>query len=177
MRSDESQQTLNDIAALDLEPIKFKLVTECGHAREDVEVLDKWYRRFLFLTVKYRTRPIVVSEAIDEFWHQHILDTRKYASDCEAVFGKGEFLHHFPYFGLRGEADQQALRVAYQATLELMRQEFGETPDEELRVLGTNAADAELASLCSDCGGAAASDEMVFGRERPRLASTNSPTV
>ncbi|MGH2550987.1 MAG: glycine-rich domain-containing protein [Thermomicrobiales bacterium] len=155
------------VSTLDLEPIKFKLVKENGYSRDDVEVLDKWYRRFLFLTFKYPTRAIVVSEPIDQYWHQHILDTHKYAEDCQMVFG--QFLHHFPYFGLRGDEDQRALRAAYQATLELMREEFGETPDEELRVLGTNAADAELASLCSDCSGALAFEDSLFNRERPRL--------
>jgi hypothetical protein len=167
------QTTVNDtvwdrVAALDLEPIKFKLFKENGYARDDIDTLDKWYRRFLFLTFKYRNRPIVVSEAIDAFWHHHILDTRKYAEDCEAAFG--EFLHHFPYFGLRGDEDQRALRAAYQSTLELMREEFGESPDEELRILGTNAADAELPSLCSDCSGAFPSDDVPFGQQRPRLS-------
>ena len=157
------------IAALDLEPIKFKLVKENGYSREDVDTLDKWYRRFLFLTFKYKTRPIVVSEAIDAFWHQHILDTQKYAEDCEAAFG--EFLHHFPYFGLRGEEDQRALRSAYQETLELMRGEFGETPDEELRVFGTNTDDAALPSLCSDCSGVIASADVPFGQQRPRFSN------
>jgi hypothetical protein len=168
MRNSLNDTVTRRIAALDLEPIKFKLVKEGEYTCEDVETLDKWYRRFLFLTFKYKDRPIVVSEAIDAFWHQHILDTRKYAQDCEAVFG--EMLHHFPYFGLRGDEDYRALRSAYQGTLEMMRREFGETPDEELRVLGTNAMDAELPSLCSDCGGAIASADVPFGSLRPRLS-------
>lgn len=170
MQTADFESVRSRIDALDLEPIKFKLVKEYGYAVGDVNTLEKWYRRFLFLTFKHRTRPIVVSEAIDNFWHQHILDTRKYAEDCSAAFG--EFLHHFPYFGLRGDEDLRALRAAYQETLELMRAEFGETPDEELRVLGTNAADAELPSLCSDCSGIFATGEIPFGQTRPRLSET-----
>ena len=41
----------------------------------------------------------------------HILDTRKYAADCEAAFG--HFVHHFPYLGLRGEEDTKALEAAF----------------------------------------------------------------
>ena len=37
----------------------------------------------------------------------HILDTRAYSRDCEFLFGR--FLHHFPYFGMRGDADRAAL--------------------------------------------------------------------
>jgi hypothetical protein len=156
------------IEALDLEPIKFKLVKEYGYSQDDVQVLEKWYRRFLFLTVKHKDQPIVVSEAIDNFWHQHILDTRKYAEDCQSAFG--EFLHHFPYFGLRGDEDHRALRAAYEATLRVMRAEYGETPNEDLKVLGTAVApDAELPSLCSDCSGIWAGSQVPFGQERPRL--------
>lgn len=160
------------IEALDLEPIKFKLVKEKGYDEAAVETLDKWYRRFLFLTFKYKSQPIVVSEPIDDFWHHHILDTRKYAEDCSAVFG--EFLHHFPYFGLRGEEDMLALRNAYQSSLDLMRQEFGDSPDEELRMLGTDIADPQLPRLCSDCGGAFPTSEAPFDQRRPRLVELTS---
>lgn len=156
------------IDAIDLEPIKYKLVVEKVANANDLPLLEKW--RFLFLALKYRTQPIVVSHAIDSFWHYHILDTRKYAEDCETAFG--EFLHHFPYFGLRGEEDQQALRAAYQATLELMRAEFGETPDEELRLLGTNDADPALPSLCSDCSNYSPIGGTPEAWRRPRLADT-----
>ena len=64
------------------------------------------YRRFLTLMKKYpheQTSPLV---DVDMFWHYHILDTMKYAADCEAVFGY--FLHHFPYVGMRGEEDEGA---------------------------------------------------------------------
>jgi hypothetical protein len=79
------------------------------------------------------------------------LDTQKYAEECSTVFG--EFLHHFPYFGLRGEEDQRALRTAYESTLELMRDEFGEVPDEEMAMFGDTDTSVKASSLCSDCGG------------------------
>lgn len=168
MLANNSHAMAARIAAIDLEPIKFKLVNEKGYEHDEVNTLEKWYRRFLLLTILYKDRPIVVSEKIDEFWHQHILDTHKYAEDCRAAFG--EFLHHFPYFGLRGEEDQIALRAAYRSTLELLQSEFGETPDEELRKLGTNTADAELPSLCSDCSGVWPDGSAPLNRERPRLS-------
>lgn len=34
------------------------------------------------------------TQVVDIFWHTHILFTRKYFSDCEAVFGR--YLHHEP---------------------------------------------------------------------------------
>ena len=153
------------IEALDLEPIKFKLVKEHGFSNEKVNAIEKWYRRFLYISFKHRDQSIVVSEAIDDFWHQHILDTRKYADDCQNIFGA--LLHHFPYFGLRGEADQQALRAAYKNTLELMRAEYGETPEDDLQASGDGLDHSGVASSCSDCGGG---EGLSFG-ERPRLTA------
>ena len=82
------------------------------------------YRRFLTLMKKYpheQTSPLV---DVDTFWHYHILDTMKYAADCEAVFGY--FLHHFPYVGMRGEEDEAALARIGQRMKELYEAEFGE---------------------------------------------------
>jgi hypothetical protein len=64
---------------------------------------------------------------VDEFWHQHILDTRAYRADCEAIFGR--FLEHFPYFGLRGAQDAEDLTNAYAATLEAYEDAFGSPPE------------------------------------------------
>src|SRR3569832_2225713 len=35
-----------------------------------------------------------VSDAIDPFWHAHILHTRRYAAFCQDVYG--QFIHHAP---------------------------------------------------------------------------------
>ena len=32
----------------------------------------------------------------DLIWHEHITWTQKYQQDSEAMFGKGQFLHHTP---------------------------------------------------------------------------------
>ncbi len=52
---------------------------------------------------------------MDEVWHAHILDTRRYAADCDCVFG--EFIHHYPYFGLGDKhGDRRQLVAKYQRT-------------------------------------------------------------
>jgi hypothetical protein len=57
---------------------------------------ESLYRRFLMLHMMFPSEEFVPTKVIDAYWHQHILDTRKYAADCDAVFGT--FLHHDPYF-------------------------------------------------------------------------------
>lgn len=112
-----------------------------GWTLEEANEVETWYRRYLFLAWKYHDFPVVPSKAIDAFWHQHILDTYKYAEDCERVFGY--FLHHFPYFGMRGEEDAANLQNSFEETNALFEREFGESPA-TLRVAGS--------SQCDSCG-------------------------
>ncbi len=115
------------LARLDLEPIIFKLTHSGeGHewSREKAERIAVCYRRFLFLTVT-AGEPIVPTLDLDEFWHAHILDTRKYMADCDEIFGF--YLHHFPYFGLRGDVDAANLRHAAERTRALYLERYGES--------------------------------------------------
>ena len=114
---------------LDLEPIKFSLTQ-----REDgpnwslnkAETLEVWYRRFLYLSSIYNEKVLVPSKDIDMFWHTHILDTQKYMLDCENLFGR--YIHHFPYFGMRGEKDRNHLKKSFYETEELFLLHFSESP-------------------------------------------------
>ena len=63
------------------------------------------------------------SKLVDKFWHLHILDTEKYIEDCRHCFGS--ILHHFPYFGMRGDQDAANLQSAYGKTFVLYQQAFG----------------------------------------------------
>ena len=128
---------------LDLEPIKFSLTQ-----REDgpswslnkAEMLEAWYRRFLYLSSIYEDKIIVPTKDIDTFWHTHILDTQKYMSDCEQLFGR--YFHHFPYFGMRGEKDLKNLEKAFCETEELFLLHFGESP--------VSSGIADCGSLCNE---------------------------
>ena len=72
------------------------------------------------------TRKICPTGPIDEFWHAHILDTEAYARDCNELFG--EYLHHFPYFGMRGPADRADLETAFEQSRVLFIRHFGIDP-------------------------------------------------
>jgi len=114
---------------LDLRMIKLKLMDAEegeGWSAELADLVEGEYRRFLALTRAYPELAIVPSGRVDEFWHGHILDTQKYGPDCERVFGF--FLHHFPYFGMRGAEDAQNLTASWKRTLDLYRRHFGDPP-------------------------------------------------
>jgi hypothetical protein len=111
---------------LDLEPIKYKLMnphdTSKAWSLEKCDQIAEQYKMFLYLCKVYPSQGIVPTTEIDEFWHQHILDTLKYADDCQKIYGY--FLHHFPYFGLRGVEDAQALADFFEKTRALFAEHF-----------------------------------------------------
>jgi hypothetical protein len=118
-----------------------------GWSREYVERMEVAYKRFLTLLVTHPETPIAPSKDIDKFWHGHILDTMKYAEDCQNVFGY--FLHHFPYFGMRGEQDAAALSEAGDAMQRLYREQFGEDmPGREASAAYCFAAKKADAAYC-----------------------------
>lgn len=123
------EQMVEAIFALNLDPIKFKLMDRVegqGWTRVEADLHETGYRRFLALMAKYPDAPIVPDTNVDKFWHAHILDTMKYAEDCQNIFGY--FVHHFPYFGMRGEEDAAQLESAAADTRRLYEKEFGEPP-------------------------------------------------
>lgn len=119
---------LTAIEALDLDAIKRELMhpeSGSGWPAERAAAAEREYRRFLYLACKHPDEQISPLADVDTFWHQHILDTRKYAADCSEVFGY--FLHHFPYLGLRGGNDAQTRDQVGLRTRALYRQAFGDS--------------------------------------------------
>lgn len=154
LSTQEVSRPLTLIDQLDLGPIKFKLVVGDDGPKwsaAQAQLAETWYKRFLILNLKYPKSVIVPNKIIDQFWHQHILDTRKYAQDCESAFGA--FLHHFPYFGIRNAEDATNLKHTFEQTKDLFEREFGES----LQVLEIAfSASLSASSVCqgSECGSA-----------------------
>jgi len=122
------ETVLNDVLALDLTAIRQKVKLEnypYGHEADEYMLSqdELKYRHFLFLAGTSDTI-VIPTEEIDAFWHHHILDTAKYEQDCMRIFGF--FIHHFPYLGLRGDADKAKLRELYNQTETLYSLTFGE---------------------------------------------------
>lgn len=117
---------INDIKNIDFSMVKMKLRDKeegQGWTDEECNLAEQEYIKFLALKRAYPEIDIVPNRMVDVFWHQHILDTQKYAEDCEKVFGY--FLHHYPYFGMNGPADAQNLADAFEETRELYFIHFG----------------------------------------------------
>jgi hypothetical protein len=115
------------ILDLDLDPIKAKLMHRQsgeGWTPAQASAVEAEYRRFLYLRKAFPNDNIAPLEQVDTFWHYHILDTMKYAEDCEVIFG--EFLHHFPYSGMCGEEDLAHHQQLGDRTRMLYLQAFGD---------------------------------------------------
>jgi hypothetical protein len=94
-----------------------------GWSAETADKVEEKYKMWLFLKLKYQNEVIPPSREIDAFWHAHILDSHSYFRDTQAIFGK--YLHHYPYFGMRGKADHERLLSAFENTKKIYRDEYG----------------------------------------------------
>jgi hypothetical protein len=116
---------MKDIEVIDFVLVKRKLMDKeegAGWTKDECNKAEKEYKRFLALKRAYPELDIVPNQVVDIFWHQHILDTEKYASDCEQIFGY--FLHHYPYFGMNGKKDAENLKDAFEETKRLYMHHF-----------------------------------------------------
>ena len=162
------KKTFNDFnRALDLEPIIISLTLReegLGWPAEKTKVIEQWYRRYLYMVYLYPDKIIVPTKEIDTFWHHHILDTLKYMEDCEVLFGR--YIHHFPYFGMRGEVDRKNLKNAFNETKILYKKHFGESP--------ITLESADCGGLCAEPGpDPKPYTSIIKPNIRPMLTTTN----
>jgi len=122
------QQVLKAIRALDLEPVKLRVMDSelgFGWTREYADSVESAYKNYLGMLVKHpdEAENIVLHKDVDEFWHTHILQTMKYTHDCQRMFGT--YLHHNPHFGPRTQEDLDRKAVLTERTRNLYQKEFG----------------------------------------------------
>lgn len=130
------------IEALNFDAIKRKLMDERsgrGWPQARADQAEQEYKRFLYLMQQFPAEILAPSPDVDRFWHLHILDTMRYARDCDAVFGY--FLHHYPYLGLDGGGEPLREQVG-QRTRALYEQTFGNAGSASAGAAGTGASAA-----------------------------------
>ena len=129
------QEVIAAIRALDLESVKLRVMdAELGEGwtREYADSIEAAYKNYLTMLVKYPddAEDIMLSEDVDEFWHTHILQTTKYARDCQDVFGN--FLHHEPHVGEVTAEDHRKRAALAEKTRRLYEREFGSVQGAEV---------------------------------------------
>ena len=123
-----AEQVIAAIQALDLEPVKLRVMdVELGEGwtREYADSIGVAYKTYLTMLVKFPddVEDIMLSKDVDEFWHTHILQTIKYTEDCDRIFGG--YLHHSPHVGERSPADLERRATLAEKTRLLYQNEFG----------------------------------------------------
>ena len=116
----ETLSTLSRATALSLDCVQSRVAKENPDwttTRVDTAVAE--YRKWLVLiALKQFDKLGMCSTDVDEVWHAHILFTRKYAADCEALCGC--FIHHQPNSEEEKRDDTNAKN-----TLSALQQIFG----------------------------------------------------
>jgi hypothetical protein len=138
--------------ALDLNPIKMKLMHAAsgeGWSETRTNAVETEYRRFLFLMKKYPDAGASPSVDVDTFWHYHILDTMKYARDCEAVFGF--FLHHYPYVGIAAGTESEHVQAG-ERMRQLYEAEFGVVVRGDAAFCASPGKPAGASAFCASPG-------------------------
>ena len=125
----QNYQKIKD--GLELENILLKSKENNKWTDEEIKQAEYWYLRHLYLCVKHPNTPIAaISKKGDEVWHQHIIDTRKYATDCNQIAGR--FINHTPIYGKPTRFEIEA----YEATVALYEIEFNEMPGDKGQTSG-----------------------------------------
>jgi len=145
-------ETSQPLSSLDFGMLQRKLMDskegEGWTAKQAMFAISE-YRRFLSIIVEFGNA--VPNTIMDTVWHYHILDTRAYAEDCQTI--AGEFIHHYPYFGMNGAEDEQNLFNAFEETKRNYFDLFGEHLDRENDLFGNAQANHchKCKGVCNRC--------------------------
>lgn len=106
------------IENLDLDSVIIRMKRDAGLSTEQIQQAITEYKQFLELRLTSGEDKIVPTEMADKAWHYHILDTKKYAADCDNIFG--EFMDHDP-----NPTDMLAFNEATKSTSTIWKEKFG----------------------------------------------------
>lgn len=124
----QNLETMIDyIRNLDLTYIEERLVTKQKWSQLFAKEAVRRYKNFLILQCKYPKQGLVPVPDIDEAWHEHILHTREYVTDCKIIFG--HYHHHIPFHNngdKKAKKEMKEMIDLYYETAALYHQEFQE---------------------------------------------------
>lgn len=119
-------ERLARIDAEDFAPVRAKVKADM--LKLGVEVIDDWLDRGILALKQYYAVAVLdplnrhaVSDAIDPFWHAHILHTKQYMSFCDDV--TDGYIHHEP-LDHANRAAMDEIRALYDYTAQCYKQLF-----------------------------------------------------
>ena len=152
----DTNERFKAINELDLDAIKVKLMHKEsgeGWSLEKANAVEFEYRRFLILMKQFPEEETAPLMDVDTFWHYHILDTMKYARDCDAAFGF--FLHHYPYVGIAAGTENEHVQAGERMRA-LYETEFGVVVKGDAAFCASPGKPAGATAFCASPGKPAA---------------------
>jgi hypothetical protein len=110
------------VDSLDLTNVRLYCQQQHGWDSTYASEVEEGYRRYLSLHLLFPETRFVATKDVDLFWHTHILHTRQYEADSEAVFGK--MFHHDPVL-VSETADLRPYADDFSKMLNVMQSVFG----------------------------------------------------
>lgn len=137
----------------EIEHIRFDLIgwkmresKTCSFSDEEVELAIEEYKRFLILKIDNPNVNFAPTDLMDEVWHFHILDTKRYSTNCHNMFGK--FLHHAPSYGpYEQPSKEKELSNSFERMSTLYRERYGHDP---ITRIGSCSSACSGVDSCSD---------------------------
>lgn len=143
---------------LDLDVVREKMMDKYSMTAREAVTGEIEYKRFLYAMIKKDKGEMLSppTQAVDDFWHQHILFTEKYTDDCDVLFG--HYLHHSPALpeGVQKQADKRRQEVYDEFDVADM---FSDLLHAQLEAIDGTGADCDGASGDSNCDGGGGSSD------------------
>ncbi len=121
--SEEDALIRSAIITLDYKPIVRELCRRNIFTAEQADEVFPYYQMHLFLAAKYPSVRYVPSDQVAAFVHTHVLDTEKYARDCERICGR--LIHH----GYEPVPESPVYKELAQLWQYAIKNQWGEAPD------------------------------------------------
>jgi hypothetical protein len=91
----EDKLATKNWTSLNLEEIKLRLMRKHGWTEERTNDGVEDYKKFLRKVVETSSNLVEHSEDVEKIWENHLLYTRQYQTDCDAINPAG-YIHHVP---------------------------------------------------------------------------------
>ncbi len=114
------------IIVADFEREKSYLSMTKSYSQDKVAEMELEFKKYMFLSSKYKDLKLPMSRGVDDFWHTAILNTRNYQTFCEEVLGR--FIHHMPT--ISDEENWSLMPEYLKNTIPLYSKHFGACPDQ-----------------------------------------------
>lgn len=155
------KEIISDIESYSAPFLKDKLLEkEVFKSEEEYNEAFKEFKRYVGLIDAYDKPLPMLSDSVDEVWHQLILYTKEYGEFCEEKLGY--FLHHIP----EDKKAEKLAKMGFSRTdfIELYDREYGKIPEiwgvsekeysefKESRKKGEKTSSGHTSSSSGSCG-------------------------